>query len=387
MQLRPLTSIRFLFALLVVLYHGQDTLKQGGFNDWPLVVQTVVSHGDIGVSFFFVLSGFILAYSYRSKLNDAGDSAEFWGARFARIYPAYLLAFVIILPIAIYFAFLNGHGGLALLTAGLQLTLTQSWVPYAALQWNGPAWSLSVEAFFYALFPLLFLKARSLPAGKLFGIAAFAYVASQIAALIGWRYGPSLATGINEALHLPELLDEWRMHFFMFFPLFRLPEFVFGMALGILFARSVPVGVSMRRLMILVGCVGFGVGFVVVSPLVPGEMISNGLLMPFLGLLLVGLAYSPSRLFNHPIFVQLGDASYSLYLLHIPLWNWIARADGHLGHWRAQSPKLFFFSYVALTIAASLSSLHLIETPARLAIRRWLRRSSRRPVLGLTESS
>jgi peptidoglycan/LPS O-acetylase OafA/YrhL len=226
-----------------------------------------------------------------------------------------------------------------------------------------------------------------LPTGKLFGIAAFAYVASQIGALIGWRYGPSLSTGINEGLHLPELNDNTRMLFGVFFPLFRVPEFVFGMALGILFARSGPVGVSMRRLMIFVGCVGFVVGFVVVAPLVPGEMISNGLLMPFLGLLLVGLAYSPSRVFNHPIFVQLGDASYSLYLLHMPLWNWMARADGHLGHWQAQSPKLFFFVYVASTIAASLTSLHLIETPARLAIRLWLRRSSRQAVLGLTESS
>jgi peptidoglycan/LPS O-acetylase OafA/YrhL len=384
MQLRPLTSIRFLFALLVVVFHGQDTLKQGGFDEWPLAVRAVISHGYIGVSFFFVLSGFILAYSYRSKLNHVGDSAEFWGARFARIYPAYLLAFVIFLPIAIYSTLLKGDSGLALLTAGLQLTLTQSWMPYAALQWNGPAWSLSVEAFFYTLFPVLFLKARSLPAGKLVGIAAFAYVASQIGALIGWRYGPSLSSGINEGLHLPELNDNAVTLFFMFFPLFRLPEFVFGMALGILFARSPPLGVSMRRLMILVGCIGFGVGFVAILPLVPGEMISNGLLMPFLGILLVGLAYSPSRILNHPFFVRLGDASYSLYLLHIPLWNWIARADGHLGNWQAHSSKLFFFVYVGLIIAASLTSLHLIETPARLAIRRWLRRSARPPLLGLT---
>jgi peptidoglycan/LPS O-acetylase OafA/YrhL len=345
-------------------------------DDWPLVVRAVISHGYIGVSFFFVLSGFILAYSYRSKLNDAGDSAEFWGARIARIYPAYLLAFVVFLPIAIYSALLNADRGLTLLTAGLQITLTQSWVPYTALQWNSPAWSLSVESFFYALFPLLFLKARLLPTGKLIGMAAFAYVASQVGALIGWRYGPSLSIGINEGLHLPEPNDDSRMLFFMFFPLFRLPEFVFGMALGILFTRSPAVGVSMRRLMILMGCVGFGVGLVVIAPLVPGEMISNGLLMPFLGLLLVGLAYSPSRVFNHPIFVQLGDASYSLYLLHIPLWNWMARADGHLWHWQAQSPNLFFIVYVALVITASLTSLHLVETPARLAIRRWLRRSS-----------
>ena len=96
------------------------------------------------------------------------------------------------------------------------------------------------------------------------------------------------------------------------------------MALGIWFARNAPVGLARRRLMILVGCVGFIFGFVIVAPFAPGEMISNGLLMPCVGLVLVGLAYSPSRLFNHPVFVRLGDASYSLYLLHVPLWNWMS---------------------------------------------------------------
>jgi peptidoglycan/LPS O-acetylase OafA/YrhL len=373
-QLRPLTSIRFLFALLVVVFHGQDTLEHGGFDNWPLVVRAVISHGYVGVGFFFVLSGFILAYSYWSRLDEVRDSTKFWGARFARIYPAYLLAFVIILPIGIYATLVKGDSGLALLTVGLQLTLLQSWVPYTALQWNGPAWSLSVEAFFYALFPLLFLKLKWWSAGKLLGTAAAAYLASQILALMGWLYGTSISEAINEGLRLPWPNEYARALFYMYFPIFRLPEFMFGMALGILFVRSAPVGLALRRCMILMGCLGFIFGFVIVAPLVPGEMISNGLLMPFLGLVLVGLANSPSRLFNHATFVQLGDASYSLYLLHIPFWTWIARADIHLWHWRAQSPKLFFFVYLTLVIAASLMSLHLIETPTRLAIRRWFRR-------------
>jgi peptidoglycan/LPS O-acetylase OafA/YrhL len=373
MQLRPLTSIRFLFALLVVVFHGQDTLELGGFDSWPFVVRAVVSHGYVGVSFFFVLSGFILSYSYKNKLNGVRDSAEFWGARFARIYPAYLLAFAIALPIGVYATLINGDSGFAGLTAGLQLTLVQSWVPYTALQWNAPAWSLSVEAFFYALFPFLFLKLKWWSPGKLLATAAAAYLASQIVALIGWTYGATISDAINEGLHLPGSNENARKLFFMFFPMFRLPEFMFGMALGILFGRTAPVGLAVRRWMIFVGCVGLIFGFVIVAPLVPGEMISNGLLIPFLGLVLVGLAYSPSRLFNHRMFVQLGDASYSLYLLHWPLWTWMARADIHLWHWRAQAPKLFFFVYVALIMAASLMSLHLFETPTRVAIRRWLR--------------
>ena len=378
MQLRPLASVRFLFALLVVLFHGEDPLKLGVFDHWPFVIRAIISHGYVGVSFFFVLSGFILAYSYRDKLSSANDCAQFWGARVARIYPAYLLAFAIALPIAIYS---NEDGGLAFVTATLQLTLTQSWVPYTALQWNGPAWSLSIEAFFYLLFPLLFLKTHRLSAATLFGIASFAYLASQIGALIAWRCGPSLSVAIDEGLRLPSPSDDVRRLFYMYFPLFRLPEFVFGMALGIVFARSAPVGVAIRRLMILTGCGGFLLGFAMIAPLVPSEMISSGLLMPFIVLVLVGLAYSPSRLFNHPVFVRLGDASYSLYLLHMPLWTWIAMADSHLGHWRDRSPGLLFFVYVACVTAASLMSLRWIETPARLAIRRWLQRTAPVPAL------
>jgi peptidoglycan/LPS O-acetylase OafA/YrhL len=373
MQLRPLTSIRFLFALLVVVFHGQDTLKQGGFDDWPLILRLIVSHGYVGVSFFFVLSGFILAYSYKNKLDQPRDSFGFWGARFARIYPAYALAFLIMLPIAVYGVSINGDRH-AVLTAGLQLTLTQSWVPYTALQWNVPAWSLSVEAFFYALFPVLFLRAKHWSMSKLMITAVLAYFASQIIALIAWRYGTGISDAINQGLGLQGPNEDARTLFFVFFPPFRLPEFIFGMALGILFGRISPLAVTVRRWMIFIGCTGFIFGFMIISPLVPVELFSNGLLMPFLALIIVSLAYSPSWLFNHPVFVQLGDASYSLYLLHIPLWNWMARTDRHLGNWLPQFPKLFFFTYVAFTIIASLVSLHLIETPARVEVRRWLRR-------------
>ncbi|WP_281799675.1 acyltransferase family protein [Methylocystis echinoides] len=373
MHLRPLTSIRFLFALLVVVFHAQGTSQNGGFNDWPAVLRAVVSHGYVGVSFFFVLSGFILAYSYSSRPIGSCESAKFWGARFARIYPAYITAFVVVLPVAVYSTWTNGNVVFNSITAGLQLTLTQSWVPYAALQWNGPAWSLSVEAFFYALFPLLFPRARLLKTAQLYWLAGVAYMASQVGGMIGSYYGPSISAGINEQLHLP--LNGAEL-FYMYFPPFRVPEFVFGVVLGILFVRSKPISARTRRSMIFLGCAGFIIGFMVLEPIVPAGMISNGLLMPFLGLLLVGLAHSPSRIFNHPILVQLGEASYALYLLHMPLWSWMSRVDNHLWHWQAQHPNLLFIAYVALIIAASVTSLHLIETPARLVILRRLQRLS-----------
>src|SRR5207248_11685632 len=87
-QLKALTGLRFFPALLVVLY--QFTLVSHAH------IAGIVDCGFVGVSLFFVLSGFILAYNYLDRPNaHRFDRLTFWAARFARIYPVYLLAFVI----------------------------------------------------------------------------------------------------------------------------------------------------------------------------------------------------------------------------------------------------------------------------------------------------
>jgi peptidoglycan/LPS O-acetylase OafA/YrhL len=155
--------------------------------------------------------------------------------------------------------------------------------------------------------------------------------------------------------------SDQRRLFYMYFPVFRVPEMP-------------PVPMVWRRIALLTGCLGFVLGFCAIAPIVPGEMISNGLLMPFLGLTLFGLAHSRSRVFNHPLFVRLGDASYSLYLLHIPIWNLMARTDVHLANIQSHSPNIFFLSYLISVICASLMSLRFIETPARRLIRKQFER-------------
>ena len=102
----------------------------------------------MGVPFFLILSGFILSYSYLGQLRFGGERRRFWEARFCRVYPVYLLSLLIDWPI-------RGQ-----MTAGFTiavLTATQAWNPANGLaqMWNFPAWTLSVEAFFYLCFPLL----------------------------------------------------------------------------------------------------------------------------------------------------------------------------------------------------------------------------------------
>src|SRR5579863_1305776 len=86
--IRALTGLRFFAALHVVFYHYAVGLL-------PYPLSSVAKNGYVAVGLFFVLSGFVLAYNYADRPMDI---RTFWTARFARIYPAYLLAFVLIAP-------------------------------------------------------------------------------------------------------------------------------------------------------------------------------------------------------------------------------------------------------------------------------------------------
>ena len=102
-QLKPLTGLRFLAALLVVVHHFGPYILTSPVSD-PLrtlkvVERNIIFTGMIGVDLFFVLSGFILAYTYldgRGRLR--GTRGQFWIARIARIYPIYVCAWVVAVP-------------------------------------------------------------------------------------------------------------------------------------------------------------------------------------------------------------------------------------------------------------------------------------------------
>jgi peptidoglycan/LPS O-acetylase OafA/YrhL len=267
-QLNPLTSIRFLFALLVVLFHGH-LATDGSLEDaWPHFIAAIISHGFVGVSFFFVLSGFILAYSYSGRLRLPQDNRDFWWARGARILPAYFLAFLIYSPFAIYSVMISvnplNSAINSLAIASFQLTLTQAWIPKAALVWNSPAWSLSVEAFFYLLFPFIIPKLENMSARAIALVAISAYAASQICALMIWQIGPyKAALTINNAFGFEPLTygrpEDGRL-FSMYFPILRVPEFIFGAAIGLIFVRAPPIARSWLNTSIFIGVVGLVVG-------------------------------------------------------------------------------------------------------------------------------
>ncbi len=147
-KLDALTSLRFFAAAMIVLGHGHRNFGSGGMANTLSLAQ--------GVSFFFVLSGFILAYNY-PLLASWENVAKFFKARFARIWPSHVAAIILMVILT---GNLNGSASTssgALFAGVTNLFLIQSVVPYRSiyLAFNGVAWSISTEMFFYLSFPLL----------------------------------------------------------------------------------------------------------------------------------------------------------------------------------------------------------------------------------------
>lgn len=156
-MIKPLTSLRFFFALMVFASHMWLLKDESPFL--KLVYDDIFYEGYIGVSFFFILSGFVLGYSYHDKLlSGQMKFSQFWLARLARIYPLHLLTLFIAIPLSF-----KGDATEWITRFVLNIFLVQSFVPSDDIYFyfNSVAWSISDECFFYMAFPfLVFLMLR-----------------------------------------------------------------------------------------------------------------------------------------------------------------------------------------------------------------------------------
>jgi peptidoglycan/LPS O-acetylase OafA/YrhL len=316
-RLPALTSIRFFAALWVALFHMQ-AMKAFYFS--AAAVRQFASIGYSGVSFFFVLSGFILVYTYSGR---AAGLRQFWQARFARIYPALAFCLLITAPGFFYccvrmrahdphfivteWTWIAPHLGLA---AVLSVLLLQSWLPQTALAWNMPNWSLSVEAFFYLLFPFLLPRMMRLTRRQLAAFLPLGWLFALACTLAYTHFHPDSAAPVDI-----KTVGPW-INAVKYHPLMRLPEFLMGMAGALIFLRSE----RSRKLawpLVLVGLAGIA-AVTVLSPWIPYMVIHTALLAPAFAVLVYGVALRPEGLgvLESRLMEALGEASYPFYLLH-----------------------------------------------------------------------
>lgn len=350
-HLPALTGLRFVAALGVIGVHF-------GLNCLPGVLHQLAVNGATGVSLFFVLSGFILTYTYAESTGVVrGGARAFWWARFARIYPVYLLGLVVGVGPLVWAPALPAYHPNSVLVAVSTIGLVQAWLPWVHYVWNSPSWSLSTEAMFYALFPLLLPRLARLPTRSL----PIALVLCYVSALLG----PS----VYRYLHLdqgdPSALPLWE-DVILYNPLPHVPEFVFGILLAMCF-RRIPARVVRHSGPLSVLCASALLSLLAQGAALPGMYARNGALAPLFGLLILALAYGRgpiARILGSQLFSLLGEASYSMYLLHWPLHAWFVRASG-LPDMAFRSSLPLFACYLGIVIAASILSFRLVEQPAR----------------------
>lgn len=182
-ELRALTSLRGIAAMAVVLQHFAATFQQYCAGNLP----SPVPHGYMAVDFFFVLSGFIMCYTYledfRERRMDA--YAPFIGKRFGRIFPLHAFCVILILVFgALSTALLGRNLSYSSDNLGFDVLANLLMVQGIGIgrNLNGPSWSVSVEFIAYLLFPLLIaivFRNRLLPWIVAFLAAAgLVYVAS-----------------------------------------------------------------------------------------------------------------------------------------------------------------------------------------------------------------
>jgi peptidoglycan/LPS O-acetylase OafA/YrhL len=358
-NLPVLTTLRFFAAAEVVAFHVAQT--RPGWSRPVDFLSGLVSGGYAAVVFFFVLSGFILAYVHTGESDRSAcnvKAARFWRLRFARIAPAYYLGLVLALPILTYVvAQSQASSWSTAFGMASVLLFVQAWWPGYTTFWNFPAWSLSVESLFYALFPSLTRSLARCP-------AVAVLVGSYALIVLTNAYRGELLSRVGLIGPTPE--SDWLV--LSSFPIVFLPLFIFGMALARLhlFGRVLSPGLYAAMLAI-------GVALVVLifggAWMLPGWTRSDPMLALVFALIVSGGAGAAGALpwLTRPTFILLGEASYSMYILHIPLrvcWDNLAAAVPGLG----AMPWLNFPLYFAFVVLVSVVVFRVVETP----LRQWI---------------
>ncbi|GAA4708549.1 acyltransferase [Nocardioides conyzicola] len=360
-QVRPnrdgipsLTGLRFWAAMLVVLYHAN--LLVGSIPG----ISFFVEYGRTGVTFFFVLSGFILAWNYWDRPTRP---PVFYWRRFARIYPLFVVTAALSLGVYVWMSALPGLAE----TVGTFLLL-QAWVP----NWreggaNPPAWTLSCEAFFYAVFPLMLLVAARWRRH----LMLLLWLALAVM-VVTW----AVAGGMG---------NSWVLDVF---PATRALQFAVGVLAGILLREgrrwSINYGLAIAAV------IGYHVGLVAWSEWHDGGvrytldpysayMASSWLATPVFLLLIVAAAQRdldgrPTGL-KSPTMLKLGHWSFALYLVN----EMIFRAWDHF-----QAPvdnvTLRILAWIALAGLSQIAAALLykaVEHPAEKYLRvRWFGRTT-----------
>ena len=318
-MINTLTSLRFIFAMMVFGAHCYVIDNHFDIHFFK--------EGFVGVSFFFMLSGFIIAYNYQKKFSENKITKRtFWVARIARIYPLHWLPLLIAVALGNY---VIASGTIDWCKHFLaSLTLTNAYIPKDNyfFSFNSPSWSLCCEQLFYICFP--FLIAFTKDYRKLLST----FLICAILSIVGMYFTPMITSSQGSIIEIASIAL-----FLSFY----------------LYAAEIP---KVYRY----SCYYWiPIAFILISFSLQKGMVS--------------------RLLSNRLLVIGGEISYSFYLIHLFVLlsyaKWQKESDFHID-WYISIPLLF-----CVIILLSLLSYYYFEKPMNKLVKTLLsKQSMRQPV-------
>lgn len=344
-MINALTSLRFIFALMVFGAHCyiiEDLFDTHFFKE-----------GFVGVSFFFVLSGFIISYNYQNRLAEhITTKRSFWVARIARIYPLHWFALFLSIVLGGYVIYDGGWDWCKHFLASL--TLTQAYIPHADyfFSFNSPSWSLCCEQLFYFCFPFLavcFKKNQKL---------LMLFILLLVLTVCGMYFTPE-----------ENIKGYWYVN-----PIARIPDFIVGMLLFRFYTYLIDKKMTYRTGTLLeISSIVIFLFFYLYAADVPKVYRYTCYYWFPVALLLLSFSLQKgfvSRLLSNRFLIIGGEISYSFYLIHLfVLLSYAEWQKGGASHidWYISIPILF-----SVTILLSLLSYYYFEKPMNKLVKTLL---------------
>ncbi|WP_221350487.1 acyltransferase family protein [Streptomyces beigongshangae] len=368
-RLPSLTGMRFLAALMVMLCHaGTSLLPRLGDPKVSWYERLVANAGPVGLSFFFVLSGFVLTWV--AAPDDT--RVAFWRRRLVKIFPNHLVTLAAAVALMLY-------TGVAVTTANTvpTLFLVQAWIPRQDVILNfgsnTPSWSLSCELLFYLSFPWLLIAARRIRPQRLWWWVVGLVVAMCVV--------PLLAGLLPDRPYMVASSDPWWQVWFVYhFPVTRLLEFVLGIltALVIRSGRWIPLPFGVAALLAAGAFTGGALLTDTYRYVAPTAL-------PLA--LLVGAAATADLRGRRTgcggrAMVRLGEISYAFYMVHFLVVSYGPIGAIHLENWTKPLSTGDAFLLTGVTLVSSLVLAWLLHTFIEApAMRRWSRRADPVPTV------
>jgi peptidoglycan/LPS O-acetylase OafA/YrhL len=370
-----LTGIRFFAILHIFCFHLwtlYDMEKQPGvenllrdMSNLPAGLLTYLSNGWMSTSFFFLLSGFILAYLYWGADGKITvPKKTFWLARATRIYPIHILL-VLVSFLGAGYHLSNGVSPSTLVASAMAtLVLVQAWFPDFVPLWSWPTWTISALVFLYGVMPFLMPMLARLSRRNASILLCSLPLISLIPTAVYALYFPAGT----------EPQQFWQI-FIGSTPIFWLAHFVAGMLLTKVFALSKYNAVisPVKKSWFAWGDIALVA--VIVIACVPGieepfkYFLRHGLLMPLYMIIIVDLAQGKgvaARFFSLPWMGFLGETGFSIFIWQ----NFVMMVCWMMIMLNPNAGDHQFLGAVVATIALAIFSTYLLEQP----FAKWLRR-------------